>query len=826
MMEDFMTAKILTIAFAAVALLGAAEASPKLEIYDSPKLAGKSIVFVTHRQYARSHHNTDTMCQNGEITENLWDQSAGGSQLVRVDFGPDGKVAKKEVLLEAPEGVIRDANISLDAKKLAFSMRKNKADSYNIYEINLADGKLRQLTRLKDSSDLEPVYLPSGEIVFSSTRAAKYCGCNRHIMCNLYRMNPDGGNILQIGNSIEFEHAPSVMRDGRILYTRWEYVDRNFGGAQALWTCNPDGTRHALYWGQETSNPSLDGMQMPESNKVVAILSVCHGRPNGALVIIDRSVGIEGEKSVLKIYPKDARKLIGREKSKTDMWGDAMWQIKLKYEDPYPVSENLILVSRYINEVPNPNRSARMGLFLVDLNSDAEELVAQVKDDENDALHAAEKDDRKVRNMTEHFGVFSAKVVEPRKAALIADQRGSPSDKSLVYVSNVYEGTHMRGIKKGDIKYLRVVENAPKLSWSNGGWASDGEQAPAMNYEDYAIKIDMGIVEVEPDGSAYFEVPSDKFIYLQALDKNKNMLQTMRSGLVVLPGEISSCTGCHESRYSPPPTFTKPSMALRKPPQKLAKSSVSDKPFDYAQMVQPIFDKYCLECHDYGNNTGLNLAGDRGLVFNKSYLELCNNNRISAIGAGPNAVQEANVWGAKKSLLMTLIDGRHSGVKVPKDKADIVRLWIDLNAPYYPSHDSAYPRNLGGRSPLTYAELAEIAKLSGRKDFPVKSWITSQQYKTELVSFARPECSDVLDTMKPGSPEYKRVLEIIKAGAERLKKRPRADMEGFVGQPIDIWRTKRFEKFQELEAYYRAMADQGKVAYDPEKLDIEAAPKN
>ena len=79
--------------------------------------------------------------------------------------------------------------------------------------------------------------------------------CNRHIMANLFRMDADGANIHQIGKSTLFEGHAALMPDGRILYDRWEYVDRNFGDAQALWTVNPDGTSHAVYWGNNTASP-------------------------------------------------------------------------------------------------------------------------------------------------------------------------------------------------------------------------------------------------------------------------------------------------------------------------------------------------------------------------------------------------------------------------------------------------------------------------------------------------------------------------------------------------------------------------------------------
>jgi tricorn protease-like protein len=145
--------------------------------------------------------------------------------------------------VESKTGVVRDPELSFDGQKVIFSMRKSKDDSYSLYEINIDGTGLKQLTFAPGVSDIDPLYLPDGGIVFSSTRQPKYCMCNRHIMANLYRMNADGSNITQIGVSTLFEGHASLMNDGRILYDRWEYVDRNFGDAQGLWTVNPDGTK-------------------------------------------------------------------------------------------------------------------------------------------------------------------------------------------------------------------------------------------------------------------------------------------------------------------------------------------------------------------------------------------------------------------------------------------------------------------------------------------------------------------------------------------------------------------------------------------------------
>ena len=754
--------------------------------------------FVERKQFPQDHHNTANIFQLGEINEGAWNACAGNSAMYKADFDSSGNLAAIRKLVSSKDGIVRDPEISFDAKKIVFSMRENLGDSYGIYELDLPSGKFVRLTRVAEACDIDPAYLGDGSIVFASTRAAKYCGCNRHIMCNLYKMDPDGANIVQIGNSIEFEHMPHVLRDGRILYTRWEYVDRNFSGAQGLWTCNPDGTAHALYWGQETKQPCLNAVQMPESTTVAAILGSCHNIAWGALAVIDRKIDVEGEKSVVKIFPPEARKLIDKP---GDVFADSMNALKIKYEDPEPVSEKLVLVSRTLSE-----GTRKMGLFLVDVDSGAEKLVV-----ESDG----------------ELGIFDAKVVSKRPLPQSSAERRSweRGAKSFVYVGDVYEGTHMKGVKRGDIKWLRVVQDHFKLTFSPGWWENEGSQAPAMNFDDYDRKEPLGVVPVRDDGSAFFEVPSDKFVYLQALDKNGDMVQTMRSGFVALPGEIVSCAGCHESRFSPPPVSGHPFKNGK--PDKIDASSLpaAGECFSYMKSVQPIFDKHCIGCHDVGGKGAakLVLAGDRGLVFNRSYLELHSKKYVKAIGAGPDKVQEANTWGAKQSPIVAKIRSGHGG-KLSAEEFEVLSLWIDLNAPYYSTEDCAYPENPTGRSPLAADEIIKLFEICG-KPSPVKKdpkWvgkrILARDYKFEEVSFDRPGKSPILAGLDPGSHEYAKALEIIKTGAERLRNKPRADMAGFEESSISKARRERFRRFVELEkSARRARAEGGKLK-DPKSI--------
>ena len=153
-------------------------------------------------------------------------------------------------------------------------MRRIRADDYHIYEISADGSGLVQLTFGSGITDIDPIFLPSGEIAFTSTREPKYCMCNRHIMGNLFKMEADGANIQQISHNTLHDGHPALMPDGRLLYDRWEYVDRNFGNAQGVWTVNPDGTHPLVWYGNSTDSPGavLDARPIPGTGQIIATL--------------------------------------------------------------------------------------------------------------------------------------------------------------------------------------------------------------------------------------------------------------------------------------------------------------------------------------------------------------------------------------------------------------------------------------------------------------------------------------------------------------------------------------------------------------------------
>ena len=738
-----------------------------------PRLSGRPILFAVRRQYAPDHHNTGTDFQPGEISAPAF--RPGGAIKV-VDLARGGAV---HTLWQSPAGVARDLEVHFHGKRILFAMRQEAADSFHIYEMSADGSGLRQLTEGGPHSDMDPLYLADERIAFSSTRDPKYCGCNRHIQANLFVINADGSGVRQIGRNNLYESRPSLTADGRILYDRWEYVDRHFGPSFSLWTMNPDGTASALYYGNNAWSPGaiFDARVIPDSNRIVAVFGACHDRPWGALVILDRRRGLDYLQPIVHSWPADLRPYLENPRDFVNhrhafprkpyiehpLVGliDTFQRLPVKYEDPYPLSDKTILCSRMTGE------GEQMGIFLVDVFGN--EVL----------LHA------------EAPGCFDPIPLGPRfRPPVLPTRTTSEEETGVFYVADVYRGTGMEAVPRGTIKTIRVIEAPPKRSWSKEHWHVDTHQAPALNFNCTNNKRILGDAPVEPDGSACFEVPADRFVFFQSLDADGMMVQSMRSGTTVQPGEVLGCVGCHESRRSgnAPSSSYPSSSALQRPPSKLKPWYGPPREFSYVAEVQPVFDRHCVRCHDYGTEGGaaLNLAGDPGLVFNTSYLDLRTKSPIrwhpdrpeerkplvKAVDDGPPEVLPPYAWGSHRSRLIDALRADHYEVRLSREELDRIITWIDINAPYYGSYQSVYPENPFGRSPLTGSELSRLAELTG---VPVDAKNVGAELRGSQVSFTRPELSLCLRGVDPGDSRCREALAIIQKGAERLARRPRED---------------------------------------------------
>ncbi len=768
----------------------------------NPLVGGRPILFVVRRQY-NNHHGTEaTMCQTGEVNTQFF--LPGGAMKTL-----DPATGKVTTLIELPSGIARDPEVGFDGKRIVFSMRRDIRDDYHLYEINSDGSGLEQLTFGSRISDIQPVYMPDGQIVFSSTREPKYIPCQRHLMANLFTMNADGSNVRQLGHNTQFEGRASLMPDGRILYTRWEYVDKHYASAYGLWTMNPDGTNQALYYGGYAWQPGpvVDARIVPGTHKCVAVFSAVHELAWGAMVVFDPFRGLDGTEPIDRSWPADITPWM-RDWNTVDRVGnrfDSFRGVRVKYEDPYPLSDKYFLCSRL--------SGAAMGIFLVDTFGN--ELL----------LHA------------EGPGCFDPMPIAPRERPPVVPSRiDLAKDYGTFYVQDVYQGEFMDRVERGTVKSIRIVEAPAKLTfpaWNIGDWTPslnvDGHHPVAVNWSHYNTKRILGRVPVESDGSAYFKVPADRFVYFQLLDEHGLMVHSMRSGTSLQPGEEAGCTGCHQKQQtSPVLSAPKATIALARAPSEIEPWYGPARDFSFTAEVQPVLDRHCVRCHDDGEKAAEpNLSGDLGPAFNVAYTSLLSRSPavwmaaepggkkplVSAVGAGPIKVIAPYSWGAHRSRLIDLLREGHEDVKLDKESFDRIATWIDLNTPYYPTYATYYGANTFGRCPLSHKQLSRLGQLVAASPGGAKyQWSRVNSYDVGQLSrlimtvgspinFTRPEQSLCLSGFADKTdPQYVEALSIIRSGAELLEEHPRADMPHFV--PCE--------------------ADQRRLDYHRERVDIEA----
>jgi hypothetical protein len=562
--------------------------------------------------------------------ENEWLHGADGARLCRLD--PDS--GKLTVLLDDPHGGIRDPQVSYDAQRVLFSYRKGGTHNYNLYEINTDGTGLRQITG-GDWDDVEPCYLPDGGIAFCSSRCKRYVLCWIAPVAVMFRCNLDGTDMRMLSSGAVTENTPSVLPDGRILYTRWEYVNRDAVSFHHLWTMNPDGTAQNVYYGNQTPGQVfIDAQPVPQTRNTVFIDSGYHGSLEhaGKVMTVSEAGGPNSTKHLKCISPNG----------------------QSGFRDPYPISPNAFLVAR------------------------------------NNTILLMDDSGQTVKLYTGPQMVHEPRVLRPRpRQRIIPPQEDLSSNSGTLYIADVYRGRNMQGVKRGSIKKLLILEQLPKPVNYHGGGST-----PIAHGGTWTLKRILGTVPVADDGSAYFKVPPLRSLYFALLDEHDRSVKQMRSFVTLRPGEQRGCIGCHENRTQATPSPRPRPTALRKGPSRIEPIAGVPEIFGFPRDIQPIFDRHCVSCHSAENRDGgVVLTGNRGPTYSLAYYNLMLHHQITD-GAGHGWENLNNVNGrpigndtpytmySYASPLMNKITPDHHDVKLSPHEQTLIRLWIDTAAQY------------------------------------------------------------------------------------------------------------------------------------------------
>jgi len=671
------------------------------------------IVYTKHDILGGSHYSYTEMVTDAQFKDRI---IKGGGALHSLEITSDGDIIDKLLVAAPQNGLLRDPDVSFDGKKIIFSMRNDMDnDDYKLYDYCVDTGEVRQLTFGLGFADVEPCYLPDGNILFTSTRCMQIVDCWWTEVVNFYIMDSDGRFMRRVGFDQVHTNYPKVLPDGRVLYTRWDYNDRSQMWPHALFVMNHDGTGQTEYYGNNSWGPTsiLHARGVPYSNKVVAIASGHHTIQKGKIILIDRSKGTQEDQGVQLIAPRresdfeiltDSAR-IGEFTKKFDFYGQEGDQ----FQYPLALDEENFIVAY---QVPGHH----FGLFYMDIDNNKRELLAY--DPSTPTSHPGQPVPLQAREVP----MLRASTVDYAK------------NTGLYYVQDVYFGPGLEGIEPGTIKELRVVglqfRTAGIESNSNRGVSGGALVSTpiAIDNGSWDVKQVLGTVPVEADGSAFFEVPARMPIYFQLLNERGETVQTMRSWSTLQPGEQQNCFGCHEDKGTTALShggITIRTQALRRSPRKPVPMEGVDpnSGFSFVQSIQPIFDKHCTECHTGESNEHPFSLLDKPVVrsgkgFSESYLNLTQNGKRNEIVYWMD-VQSAPPMlppyyaGAVKSKLVSMFDEgnrseAHKDVVLSDNERRLLALWIDLLIPFTGSYTE--------RHHWTPAQQAEHAYYQMKRD--------------------------------------------------------------------------------------------------------------
>jgi hypothetical protein len=569
-------------------------------------------------------------------------------------------------------GSFLSPEVSFDGKTILFAYSECKAKktytwgpeiSYHIFKVN-ADGT--GLVQLTDGphDDFDPCFLPNGRIVFISLRRGGYLRCGRHCpVYTLFSMEPDGSDIVCLSFHETHEWHPSVDNNGMIVYTRWDYVDRDTNVAHHPWLCYPDGrdprSFHGNYPVNRKSRPWME-MSMraiPGSHKYVATAAAHHGHAFGSLVLLDQSLEDDNAMSQLtRLTP---------ETPFPEAEGGRKCQ---QYATPWPLSEDDYLC------VYDPN-AKNHALYWIDRFGNKEKIY------EDGSISCLSPIPLRPRPRPPVLFESTTQTVRGKKA--LGGER-----VATISVMNVYD-SDFEWPEDTRITHLRVIQVLPKST------APPNRPRVGVANQTNARAV-LGTIPVEADGSAYFEAPVGMPIYFQALDRTGMAVQSMRSATYAHQGERMTCQGCHEPKQRAPIMGGQVRMALERAPSTIQPDVAGSNPFNYPRLVQPVLDRNCVDCHQ--KEKALDLTGGvEKNGFTRSYNSLAkeygfyfhvsNGSIRDKLHGGSRSI--AGQFGAKAAPLMNYLDKSHHGVELSREDLHRIVLWLDCNSEFLGSYENA-----------------------------------------------------------------------------------------------------------------------------------------
>jgi len=579
-------------------------------------------------------------------------------------ISPDGVVTP---ITNFTGASVSDPCVSFDGTKILFSMRPSGGSYRNIYEIGADGAGLRQVTS-GGGHDFDPQYLPDGTIMFTSSRARQMDEYNHASVENLYTCNMDGSNLHRVSFNMSDDFDPTLMADGRVVYTRWEHFGQQ--NRFPLFFANPDGSHFFHEFGPHNRNffhaqPTPDG-------RLIAIESTRIEEDAGPIAVLKLEQGPADP--VTDGNSKHWDVLTTQVNNNGEPWPYGAF----KY--PFPLGGNQYIAS-YTLPAADENQ-VDYGLYTFTLK-------------QTGAGTPSDPATLSIENLTFLYNdptsnEYDAQLIAPHaKPPVIA----SSANTSVTYGDLFADDVFFRSNVDGQEVPVKGVDPIDSVAVIVGIPTQQGEMNDfsANEFEKRAL---LGFAPVNSDGSFAIRVPANTPISFATLDNLGRAFVNKRTWLYVQPGEqVTNCTGCHEDRgLVLVPTNPNP-VAKTLPPTDLNVSPASYTYINYRDDIGPIVEAKCASCHvsavppdSIPPAGGLDLSAvpDTSMemqIFPRAYINL------SGEPVRESPVNVTDPGFPRRSTLIDYVLGvgsassPHPGTLTPKEKR-LFTQWVMLGAQY------------------------------------------------------------------------------------------------------------------------------------------------
>ncbi len=645
--------------------------------FKNPLINFDDILFLTH-QRAKYNHMCDQYfgfrARPGGTLYRL--QNAFSDQPEAIDMMADSAVENgrlKEQKLQG--GAFISLDLDYDADRVAFAYSEcgdggswSESTSYHVFSMNTDGTDLRMLTD-GTWNEFDPCFKPDGRIAFISERRGGYGRCHGRPVptYTVHDMADDGSDIQTISYHETNEWHPSVDNNGMLVYTRWDYVDRDSDVAHHIWISYPDGRDPRSYHGNYPINRrARPWMEMsiraiPGSHRYISTAAPHHGQAYGSLIMIDQNIPDDNFMSQVKRITPDIP------------FPESEWGAEA-YGTPWPLNENFYLAVYDSDE-------AHYGIWLVDAFGNRVEIFTHPDMPALDPIP---------------FRKHPAPPAIPpmRIPSIVEASKDKPMGEVLVL--DIYN-SDFEWPENTQIDAIRVVQIFPKSTASqNNPRVGTGLQSLTRGV--------LGTAPVQPDGSVFFRVPVGVPVYFQALDKKGRAVQSMKSDTYLHEGERLTCLGCHEpKRHTDPKLSNMAVMALKDGPVDLKPEFEEAYPLSFPRLVQGVLDKKCVDCHAKEDKAPDLSTKEVKYGWSEAYAALApfawakNGGNGSLKKLNGTSYSVPGQVGANASKLFEMLKKGHHDVKLTDAEMRRITLWLDTNSNFYGAYRDTDEQRKGAR---------------------------------------------------------------------------------------------------------------------------------